>query len=165
MKRCPACQAELPPGTITCAYCGSRVLPAAVSLTQRTAIQSQAAEWNDQLAGRIIRITWVVIGITSLLIFLIAALVYLLTLIMGLNLSWSLSLGMVLLMMTLFFATLIRSQTASRAASERYHQDISPRIQALAKEKSIPRWQLEAIIRAGLSEHCPLAQFLPNPQK
>ena len=43
-------------------------------------------------------------GFWGVLIGLIAALVYLLTLIMGLNLSWSLSLGITLLLMELFFA-------------------------------------------------------------
>jgi len=165
MKKCPACQAELPADAITCGYCGSSVVPAAVSLAQRSAIQSQAAEWNSLLASRISHMTRIVIGVAGMLIGLTAALVYLLTLIMGLNLSWSLSLGITLLLMELFFAALIRSQLAYRASADLFQSNISSQIQSLSDDKKVPRWQLEALIRDSLSEHEPLRQFLSPTQK
>ena len=165
MKKCPACQAELPAGAIICAYCGSSVVPAALSLSQRTAIQEKAAKWNDLLASRISHITRIVIGVAGVLIGLIAALVYLLTLIMGLNLSWSLSLGITLLLMELFFAALIRNQLAYRASADLFQSNISSQIQSLSDDKKVPRWQLEALIRDSLSEHEPLRQFLSPTQK
>lgn len=165
MKKCPACQVELPAGALTCAYCGSSVVPAALSLSQRTAIQEQAAVWNGMLANRISCITWLVTAITFLIVSLTAAFVYLLTLVMGLNLSWSLSLGITLLLMELFFAALIRNQLAYRASADLFQSNISSQIQSLSDDKKVPRWQLEALIRDSLSEHEPLRQFLSPTQK
>lgn len=164
MKKC-GCQAELPAGALTCDYCGSSVVPAALSLSQRTAIQEKAAKWNDLLASRISHITRIVIGVAGVLIGLIAALVYLLTLIMGFNLSWSLSLGITLLLMELFFAALIRNQLAYKASADLFQSNISSQIQSLSDDKKVPRWQLEALIRDSLSEHEPLRQFLSPTQK
>lgn len=165
MKKCPACHAGLPAGAVICDYCDSSVVPAALSPSQRKALQEQAVGWNGLLASRISRITQSVGAVALLAVILTAAFVTMLTLVMGLRLSWSLSLGITLLLMIVFFAALIRSQLAYRAASGLYQRDISPQIQELSDEKKVPRWQLESIIRDSLSEGEPLRQFLPADQK
>jgi small-conductance mechanosensitive channel len=159
-KVCPACSAELPNTAAVCEYCGSSILPLALSVQEHESIKAFAQELNDRLIRerkrfeRIIFSIFAGIVLVSLLSLIALYHIYQFTI---LNLIFFLL--AVIILAYIVSATIYRRKT-NQAFHRSFEKKINPDLKTFLSKEGLPRWQFDQIAQQALQPGAPLKRFL-----
>jgi len=158
-RKCPACGAELVQGAIDCDYCGSRVVPVALSFSEREEVKRLAGRLNASLEderSRLVKKLDMAAGFTMLLGLLILLLLgFYYRLISNI---WQYML--VFSLIILFFRVGLKRVILINQAIKVFQREIEPQINSFLEQKRLPRWQFDQMASYTLEDGSPLKDFL-----
>ena len=158
-RTCPSCSAALPPGSVECAYCGSRVTPVALSFAQREELRHLIESLNASMEvekKRLLR------GVDLLFT---AAWLAGIAVLLALWLYYRLfTVGWVTILVFSTLAVLVRHLFRRfRLVNGLIHffiKEVEPQISTFLEEHELPRWQFDQITAHQLGETEPLRKFM-----
>ncbi len=158
-RKCPACSAELTPGMVICAHCGSSVVPLALSFKEREDVQRLAKRLDAHLAVEQQRIRR---GITVLCAGCWAAGVLVwVVLWVNFNLGYTGWIVLAAYTLTGLLANwFIQMNMLPQRLIRFYRSQVEPQIQRYTADKGLPRWQFDQMACFILEEDSPLRRFM-----
>jgi hypothetical protein len=157
---CPACSAELPSTSTVCAYCGSSIIPVALSVQDQKRIKAFAREMNDRLVKERKRIERILFSITAGIVQ-----VSLLSLIALYHIYQFTLLNLILFLLAVIILAYIVSVTIYRRKTNQvfhrsFEEKINPDLNTFLMNEGLPRWQFDQIAQQALKPGTPLKRFL-----
>lgn len=159
MKLCPACGAEVPSGDLECSYCGSNVVPVALSFEARQEIDHLIQTLN---IGMVIEKKKVLRAADLLSTGLWLVGIFLAWILFALNdLLQSSWLGMFLFSgLALYLGRVYRRRRLVNGLIQFFRTEIDPEIIEITRRLNLPRWQFDQMCVCGLHQNDPLRKFM-----
>lgn len=158
-RTCPACGAALSTSSIICEYCGSRVVPVALSFQEREEVNRLVKRLNasldaekNALLRRVETISAAVWLFGSLLLFLFWLPFALL------DRGWVYII--IFSLLCLGFRVVLRRRWASNRFIRIYRTEIEPQIRQFTQEAGLPRWQFDQMASFVIDDDAALRRFL-----
>ena len=159
VRSCPACGAEQPPASVVCEYCGSQILPVALSFQEREQVNRLAKRLNAYLEAEENRLLRLVEIQTAAVWVMGTGL--LLVLWLGIRLfsnGWIFT--VIYSMLCLGLRLVLRRRWAANRFIRFFRQEIEPQIRQFTLQTRLPRWQFDQMASFVINETAPLGKFL-----
>jgi small-conductance mechanosensitive channel len=159
-KICPACSAELPNTSTVCEYCGSSIIPLALSVLDHKRINTFAQELNNRLVQEKQHTTRTTFSLFTLIVLILFFSLIALYYIYKFTLLNLILFSLVVIFLAYFISVTINRRKVIKAFHKTFQEKINPDLNDFLNHEGMPRWQFDQIAQQALKPGAPLKRFL-----